>query len=293
MNQPAGDDEEFISYKVARRKRLDAQGVPENRRTRAIPGEITKHLDEDIDQGRRFWHTTIWSKEETDMWTVQKEEHLVELDPNIKQSDITPDNGKGQAFDSQKGRLFLMTQSDRLAAEAEQAKAKGKAKGPGGLFGPPVGPPSKPAVKPMPKPDTPSKPKPTEPFKAFPTQSKQQDPKPKPPEPPKQDKQEEAEFDHLPPPPPPATEKPDPQKGNKQPVQLDKPASSGDGLEMSDKSSEMMEKEIALRQLRVRELELKKELAEAESSTGASEQKGWGHAYKVESYMLNLMFLIV
>ena len=59
---------------------------------------------------------------------------------------------------------------------------------------------------------------------------------------------------------------------------------------MDKKSSEMMEKEIALRQLRVRELELKKELAEAESRTGASEQKGWGHAYKVESYMLNLMF---
>ena len=302
MNQPAGDDEEFISYKVARHKRLDAQGVPENRRTRAIPGEITKHLDEDIDQGRRFWHTSVWSKEEMDMWTVQKEEFLDPLDPNLKQSDITPDNGSGQPFDSQRGRLFVLTQAERLAAEAEQAKAKAKAKGQGRLFGQPVGPPSKPAVKPIPKPEnTPTKPKPPEPevYKAFPTKPKQPDPKPKPPEP-KQDEQEEAEFQDLPPPPPPEkpappekpgsgklpADKPDPQKGNKQPTQSDMPASSGDGQEMSDKATEI-DREIAL--LRIREFGLKKELAEA--SSGASEPKGWGHAYKVESYMLNLMFL--
>ena len=55
---------------------------------------------------------------------------------------------------------------------------------------------------------------------------------------------------------------------------------------MSDKATEI-DREIAL--LRIREFGLKKELAEA--SSGASEPKGWGHAYKVESYMLNLMFL--
>ena len=127
LNQPAGDDEEFFYFKTARNAKWDKLNLsPEERRNVIRTAEV---LDEDLVGGVSL-QLRLMEKDEHKLWQRLKEERYEVLDPKIKMSDITPDDGAGQPFDNTLGTLHLQRQHKYLVDG--QAKAKGKGSEPGG-----------------------------------------------------------------------------------------------------------------------------------------------------------------
>ena len=95
LNQPAGDDEEFFYFKTARNAKWDKLNLsPEERRNVIRTAEV---LDEDLVGGVSL-QLRLMEKDEHKLWQRLKEERYEVLDPKIKMSDITPDDGEGQPF---------------------------------------------------------------------------------------------------------------------------------------------------------------------------------------------------